>query len=125
MNFKKSYEPQNGYTHICRIGECSLKDLEFGIIELTPGQKLEFDTKDKETAFVVLWGTCAFIANGKDYGKVGMRATVFASPKAECFYAGRNTRIEMTSVHNCRIAVCATPIDADTYSESLPLIRRN
>ena len=45
-NYKKSYKPQNGYTPICKIGECSLKDLEFGIIELTPGQKLEFDTEN-------------------------------------------------------------------------------
>ena len=60
MHFKKSYKKANGYTPICKIGECSLKDLEFGIIELTPGQKLEFDTENKETAFVMLWGTCAF-----------------------------------------------------------------
>ena len=34
MNFKKAYIPQKGYTPICKIGECSLKRLEFGIIEL-------------------------------------------------------------------------------------------
>ena len=30
MNFKKSYKPANGYTVISKIGECSLKKLEFG-----------------------------------------------------------------------------------------------
>jgi len=118
-NYKKSYKPQNGYTPICKIGECSLKDLEFGIIELTPGQKIEFNTENKETAFVMLWGTCGFSANGKDYGKLGVRATVFASPKAECFYAGRNTKVEITSVHNCKIAVCATPMDVDTEPQAI------
>ena len=34
MNFKKKYEKATGYTPICKIGECSLKKLEFGIIEL-------------------------------------------------------------------------------------------
>ena len=34
MNYKKAYVPANGYTPICKIGECSLKKLEFGIIEL-------------------------------------------------------------------------------------------
>ena len=62
MNYKKSYTPANGYTPLCKIGECSLKDLEFGIIELTPGQKLDFDTENKETAFVILWGSACFTA---------------------------------------------------------------
>ena len=34
MNYKKTYVPAKGYTPICKIGECSLKKLEFGIIEL-------------------------------------------------------------------------------------------
>ena len=105
MNYKKSYTPANGYTPLCKIGECSLKDLEFGIIELTPGQSYTFDTEDKETAFVMLWGTANFSAKGTDYGKLGVRATVFANPKAECFYAGRNTKVDIVSIHNCKIAV--------------------
>ena len=119
MNYKKSYTPANGYTPLCKIGECSLKDLEFGIIELTPGQKWTFDTENKETAFVMLWGTAAFTAKGVEYGKLGVRATVFASPKAECFYAGRNTVVEIESIHNCKIAVCATPIDVDTEPQAI------
>jgi len=119
MNYKKTYTPANGYTPLCKIGECSLKDLEFGIIELTPGQKLTFDTENKETAFVMLWGTACFSAKGVDYGKLGVRATVFANPKAECFYAGRGTQVEIESVHNCKIAVCATPIDVDTEPQAI------
>ena len=34
MNYKKTYTPKNGFTPICTIGECSLKQLEFGILEL-------------------------------------------------------------------------------------------
>lgn len=93
MNYKKTYIPANGYTPLCKIGECSLKDLEFGIIELTPGQAYTFDTEDKETAFVMLWGTASFSAKGVDYGNLGVRANVFANPKTECFYAGRGTKV--------------------------------
>lgn len=114
MNFKRTYVSQNGYTPICKAGESTLKDLEFGIIELAPDQKLDFDTENKETAFVILFGTVAFSANGREYGKVGVRSNVFASPKAECFYAPRNCHVQLTSVYNCKIAVCATPIDVDT-----------
>ena len=50
MNYKKTYVPAKGYTPICKIGECSLKKLEFGIIELDAGEKLPFDTEDREVA---------------------------------------------------------------------------
>ena len=40
MNFKKTYKPKNGYTPISKIGECSLKMLEFGMIELDGGDFL-------------------------------------------------------------------------------------
>ena len=56
MNYKKTYIPAKGYTPICKIGECSLKKLEFGIIELDSGETVAFDTADKETAFIMLEG---------------------------------------------------------------------
>ncbi|MFR5761663.1 MAG: hypothetical protein ACLUFI_08770 [Oscillospiraceae bacterium] len=42
MNYKKTYVPAKGYTPICKIGRCSLKKLEFGIIELDAGEKSAF-----------------------------------------------------------------------------------
>ena len=119
MNFKKTYFPQNGYTPLCTIGQCSLKDLEFGIIELNAGQKLSFDTRDRETAFVMLWGTASFAIGGVDYGRLGVRTNVFASQKAECFYAGRGSVVEIESVFSSKIAVCATPIDVDTQPQAI------
>ena len=85
----RSYVPHNGYTPLCTIGECSLKNLEFGIIELTNGQDLTFETGDREVAFVILGGKASFRANGKDFGTLGVRRNVFENPKAECFYACR------------------------------------
>ena len=119
MNFKKTYVPRNGYTPLCQIGSCSLKDLEFGMIELTEGQTLSYDTQEKETAFVILEGTAGFSAGGVDYGHLGVRSSVFASPKAECFYAGRHTRVDIASVYQSKIAVCATPVDADTRPQAI------
>ena len=48
MNFKKSYKSANGYTKICKIGESSLKKLEFGIIELKAGEAIDFYTAGGE-----------------------------------------------------------------------------
>ena len=61
MNYKKCYTPKNGYTPICKIGECSLKKLEFGIIELDSNEVLDYNTNDKETAFIVLCHSVPFV----------------------------------------------------------------
>ena len=47
MNFKKAYKPTIGYTPICKIGQCSLKKLEFGIIELNKGDTYTYKTEDR------------------------------------------------------------------------------
>ena len=60
MNYKKTYVPKKGYTPLCEIGKCSLKELEFGIIELSDGETLDFDTRDRETAFIILSGKADF-----------------------------------------------------------------
>ena len=86
MNFKKKYEKANGYTPICKIGEGALKKLEFGIIELEAGQRQDFDTMDKETAFIMLEGHCNVIFGDTCWEKVGNRANVFENRKAESFY---------------------------------------
>lgn len=119
MNYKKTYTPAKGYTPLCEIGKCSLKNLEFGIIELSDGESCTFETKGSEVAFVILYGTANFTANGKDYGKLGTRSSVFASPKAECFYAGRNTTVKIDSLYQLKIAVCGTPMDEDTEPQAI------
>ena len=77
MNYKKAYKAANGYTPICKIGKCSLKKLEFGIIELEEGQSLDFYTEDKETAFIMLEGYCNVCFDNEKWEKVGNRKTVF------------------------------------------------
>ena len=73
MSFKKTYVPAKGYTPICKIGQCSLKKLEFGIIELDAGEKLSFYTEDKETAFIMLEGHCDVSVNGEVWENIGNR----------------------------------------------------
>lgn len=114
INYKKSYTPAKGYTPLCEIGKCSLKDLEFGIIELGPKETLTFDTTDREVAFIILSGQAKFTANGTDYGVAGSRRNVFESPKAEAFYAPRHTLVLIESLFNLKIAVCGTPCDQDS-----------
>ena len=93
MNFKKGYKKTIGYTPICKIGECSLKKLEFGIIELEAGGKQEFDTLEKETAFIILEGHCNVSFDETCWENVGNRSTVFENRKAESFYMPRNQKL--------------------------------
>ncbi len=118
-NYKKAYVPAKGYTPICKIGECSLKKLEFGIIELAAGESLSFDTKDKETAFIMLQGHCDVKAGDLTWENVGNRMTVFENRKAESFYMPIETICEITALDDIKIAVCATPVKEKTEPQVL------
>ena len=119
MNYKKTYIPSKGYTPICKIGECSLKKLEFGIIELDAGEKLPFYTQDKETAFIMLEGHCDVKIDGAIWENIGNRNTVFENRKAESFYAGRETHLEIIARDPIKIAVCATHVSEKTQPQVL------
>lgn len=113
MNYKKTYIPKEGYTYVCKMGECSFKMLEFGIIMLSPGKELTFKTADKETAFIMLFGICNFSFDGKTWDNVGRRKTVFDG-KATAVYMPRNKTVLIKSLFSSKIAVCQTPVDEDT-----------
>ncbi len=110
MNYKKAYKPAKGYTPICKIGECSLKMLEFGIIELEAGDVQPFHTEDKETAFIMLEGHCNVKYNNVVEKNIGNRNTVFENRKAESFYMPREQKLEIEAIDHVKIAVCATPV---------------
>ena len=119
MNYKKTYIPKEGYTPICKIGECSLKKLEFGIIELSPAKTLEFYTEDKETAFIMLEGHCNVEVNGEKWENIGNRMSVFENRKAESFYMPREQKLTIEAIDNIKIAVCATPVAEKTEPQVL------
>lgn len=113
MNYKKTYIPKQGYTKLCTIGECSLKQLQFGIIELSDRQELLFDTEELETAFIILGGKCTFEFADVRWESVGRRRTVFEG-KAYAAYVPRRTKVRIYSPWNVKIAVCQTPCGSDT-----------
>ncbi len=119
MNFKKTYIPKNGYTPICKIGECSLKKLEFGIIELDLGESLDFYTEDKETAFIMLEGHANVDFDGVHWKNIGNRMSVFENRKAESFYMPREQKLTISACDHAKIAVCATPVNEKTEPQLL------
>lgn len=119
MNYKKSYKPAKGYTPVCKIGECSLKKLEFGIIELDAGKSLDFYTGDKETAFIMLEGHCDVSFDATKWENVGNRMSVFENRRAESFYMPIEKNLVITAIDKIKIAVCATPIREKTEPQLL------
>jgi 5-deoxy-glucuronate isomerase len=113
MNYKKSYKPAQGFTSLCKNGSCSLSMLEFGIIELKPGTSVQYDTADKETAFILLGGNADFVFDDIRWENVGGRRSVFEG-KAHSVYLPRRKKAVITGKTNVKIAVAGAKIDEDT-----------
>ncbi len=119
MSYKKSYKSANGYTPICKIGESSLKKLEFGIIELKAGESIDFYTENKETAFIMLEGHCDVTFDETVWENIGNRNSVFENRKAESFYMPIEQKLKISAIDNIKIAVCATPLEEKTEPQLL------
>ena len=105
MNYKKAYTPTIGYTKLCQIGQCSLKKLEFGILELNPGDRLPFYTEGNQVAFRMPEGHCNVTAGDQRWENIGNRRTVFENRKAESFYMPREQQLEIEAIDQA----CALP----------------
>ena len=122
-NYKKTYTPAKGYTPICKIGECSLGRLEFGIIELDGGESLDYYTADKESAFILLEGHCDVAFDCQLWENIGNRSSVFENRRAESFYMPIEQNFTVTARDHLKIAVCATPVAEKTEPQYLPADR--
>ena len=120
MNFKKTYKKASGYTPLCKIGECSLKKLEFGIIELEDGESVAYDTENKETAFIILEGYCTVKFNDVVWKKIGNRNTVFENKKAVSFYMPIEQKLTVEANGHVKIAVCGAVVTEKTEPQLLP-----
>lgn len=116
MNLKKTYVPKIGYTEICKTGECSLKMLDFGMVELMKGNSVTIETGEKEFAFIILGGHADFAFDGTEWKNVGGRRSVFEG-KATSVYMPRRKTLTITGCEHVKIAVCSTKIDEDTEPE--------
>ncbi len=120
MNFKKGYKKASGYTSICKIGECSLKKLEFGIIELEDGESVAYDTQNRETAFILLEGYCTVKFDDQIWENIGNRNTVFENKKAVSFYMPIEQKLTIVGNGHVKIAVCGAIVDEKTAPQLLP-----
>ena len=116
MNYKKKYEPKIGYTEICKVGESSLKMLDFGMVELCKGDSVTIETGEKEFAFIILGGHADFSFDDAQWKNVGGRRSVFEG-KATSVYIPRGKTVTVTGCEHVKIAVCSTKTDVQTKAE--------
>lgn len=116
MDLKKSYIPKIGYTEICKTGECSLKMLDFGMVELMRGDSVTIETGEKEFAFIILGGHADFAFDSTEWKNVGGRRSVFEG-KATSVYMPRRKTLTITGCEHVKIAVCSTKVDEDSEPE--------
>ncbi len=120
MNLKKKYQKQRGYMPLSTIGESSLKRLEFGIIELGDGELTTYDTKDRETAFILLEGHCTVRFDGDVWENIGNRETVFENKRAVSFYMPIGQTLTVEGVGHVKIAVCGAVTKEKSIPQLLP-----
>lgn len=116
MNYKKTYTSKIGYTKLCQMGQCSCKQLEFGMIELNAGDSVTIETGEKEYAFIFLFGHADVRIGENNWQNVGGRMNVFDGP-CHSVYAPRRSVITFTGCDHVQIGVIDTPTDKDSQPQ--------
>ena len=116
MNYKHPWAPIPGYSEIVKPGDARLQQTYFGIVCLSAGESYTAAAEAKETALVVLNGTCAVRGEGFDFENLGQRQDVFSGKAATVYLPGGNGyTIEATT--DVEVAVCRA--DSDRTGEPL------
>jgi 5-deoxy-glucuronate isomerase len=118
-NIKQEQEKHNFWESVYASNGCVTCTSEDKVIELEAGQRLPFDTKGNEVAFIMLEGHCNVEVNGEKWENIGNRNNVFENRKAESFYMGREQELIIEAIDHIKIAVCGTPVAEKTEPQVL------
>ncbi len=117
MSVSKHYTPTLGYTHLIAPGESGIKNLHFGILNLSPNSTYFDHSDDCEVALIALEGECRLLVghNGnKANGVLGKRKDVFDGEACLAFIPHRTTYEVITTSKRVEIAFCKTPSHTDS-----------
>jgi 5-deoxy-glucuronate isomerase len=77
----------------------------FAVYRTAPGEAVDLREADRETAVIVLEGTCDVTADGKTFASVGSRASVFDNVPPEAVYVPPNCPIRIIPRTRAEVAV--------------------
>ena len=112
MGFKKTWNGENGISHVVESGGSSLEMIEVDMVKLRPEEGKKYSEKNKEYALIILGGSCTVKGEGFEYINVGKRKNVFDGP-ACAVYVPRNNVFTVTAVTDVTIAVSKSPAEKD------------
>ena len=110
MDYKRSWTPAPGLSDIVKPGDAGLQLIDFGVLCLAAGETYTIDAEDKESALIVLSGTCSVRGDGFAFENVGQRKDVFSGKAATVYVpAGNGYTVEATT--DVEVAVCRAASD--------------
>jgi 5-deoxy-glucuronate isomerase len=111
----KTDPKKEGYNELSKIGESSLKLLEFGMVHLGAGKKEVIDTVESEMALIILGGRCSIKSDDFEWKNIGARRDVFGGA-AYSVFVPRRKRFEISTKDHekVKIAVFKSPTDEDS-----------
>ena len=111
MSTSKHYTPTQGYTHLIDPGEYGIRNLHFGILNLSPNSTYFDHSGDCEVVLIALEGHCRLLVghNGnKANGDLGKRKDVFVGEACLAFIPHHTTFEIITTSDSVEIAFCKT-----------------
>ena len=117
MSISKKYTSNEGYTRLLEPGELGIKNLHFGILNLTQDSTFFDHTDTCEAALVALGGECRLLVghNGnKANGVLGGRQDVFHGDVCIAYIPHHTTYEVITNKNDIELAICKTPSHLDT-----------
>ena len=105
------YEPSDGYTPLVKPAQMGLKLIEFGVINLQPGQICKMNTEQNEVILVILAGKSRISSGVNEWTDVGKRKSVFDG-KPYSAYIPSGSEFTVTALEETQIAVCRAPANS-------------
>ena len=103
---EKKYQKRNGLTSVVAHGESGLKKVMFDLLRLEADESYVGDTELKESAFVILSGTCSISGADFNFKHIGIRKDVF-SGKPTSVYLPCKTSYKIDANTDLEIGICS------------------
>lgn len=110
MKYKRTWTPTPGLTEIVRPGDAGLERTYFDMLCLAAGESYTADPEAKETALVILSGSCAVRGDSFAFENLGRRGDVF-SGKATTVYLPAGNGYTVEAATDLEVAVCRAGSD--------------
>jgi 5-deoxy-glucuronate isomerase len=103
----RSKRPQSGNQPIVKVTpeKAGWTYVGFAVYRTVPGEAIDIREADRETAVIVLEGTCDVTVDGKTFASVGSRASVFDDVSPEAVYIPPNRPIRIVPRTRAEVAV--------------------